>query len=127
MLFILLPVTGCDNFVEVEVPGSQLTGNVVFEDRNTANAAMVSIYSKLRDSGLLTGNATGTSVSMGLYADELEYYGTNDENISFLFNASLLSTTNVVSQLWNDSYHQIYCSNAVIEGCTNSNALSTID
>jgi hypothetical protein len=127
MLFILLPVTGCDNFVEVEVPGSQLTGNVVFEDRTTANAAMVSIYSKLRDSGLLTGNATGTSVSMGLYADELEYYGTNDENISFLFNANLLSTTNVVSQLWNDSYHQIYCSNAVIEGCTNSNALSTID
>jgi hypothetical protein len=127
MLFILLPVTGCDNFVEVEVPGSQLTGNVVFEDRTTANAAMVSIYSKLRDSGLLTGNATGTSVSMGLYADDLEYYGTNDENISFLFNASLLSTTNVVSQLWNDSYHQIYCTNAVIEGCTNSNALSTID
>jgi hypothetical protein len=127
MLFILLPVTGCDNFVEVEVPGSQLTGNVVFEDRTTANAAMVSIYSKLRDSGLLTGNATGTSVSMGIYADELEYYGTNDENISFLFNANLLSTTNVVSQLWNDSYHQIYCSNAVIEGCTNSNALSTID
>ena len=127
MFFLFLVLVGCDDFVDVAVPDSQLTGSVVFQDRTTANAAMVAVYAQLRDSGLLAGNANGSAVSMGLYADELVYYGTNDENVSFLFNNSLLSTTGIVSQLWNDSYHQIYCANAVIEGCSNSTTLATAD
>ena len=119
--------TGCDNFVDVEVPASQLTGSIVFEDHATANAAMADIYSKLRDSGLLSGNSIGSATCLGLYTDELVYYGTNDENVFFLFNNSLLSNTSIVSQQWNESYHQIYCANAVIEGCQKATALSTTD
>jgi hypothetical protein len=111
----------------VDVPNSQLTGSIVFEDRATANAAMADIYSKLRDTGLLSGNGIGSAVCLGLYADELTYYGTNDENVFYLFNNSLLANTSLVSQLWNESYHQIYCANAVIAGCQNSTALSTAD
>lgn len=126
-LLALLSFASCDNFVDVDVPASQLTGNIVFEDRATANAAMVDIYSKLRDTGLLTGTTLGSGVCLGLYADELTYYGTTDDNISFLYNNTLLSTTSIASQLWNESYHQIYCANAVIAGCQNSTALSTAD
>lgn len=126
-LLILLSLNACDNFVDVETPSSQLTGVIVFEDHNTANAAVTDIYAKLRDSGILTGSAIGASVNLGMYADELLYYGTADENASHIFNNSLLATNPTARQFWNDSYHQIYCANAVIEGCQQSTKLSNAD
>lgn len=126
-LVALLSLYGCDSFVTVDTPNSQLIGATVFENSVTANAAMLSIYAKLRDTGLLAGLTTGSSVTLGLYADELTYYGTADDTISFMFNNSLLSNTSIVSQLWNESYHQIYCANAVIYGCEQSTTLSTTD
>ena len=127
VLVVLLGLVGCDSFVDVDPPSSQLTGSLVFEDKTTANAAMVAVYTKLRDGGLLTGSSLGTGTSLGLYADELTYYGTNDQNLFFLFNNTLLPTTSLVNQSWNQSYHQIYCANAVIEGCQNATALLPVD
>ena len=124
---MLLNLNACDNFVDVETPSSQLTGVIVFEDHNTANAAVTDIYAKLRDSGILTGSSLGSSVNLGMYADELLYYGTADENASHIFNNSLLATNPTARQFWNDSYHQIYCANAVIEGCQQSTKLSNAD
>lgn len=128
MMFItLFHFAGCDSFVDVDIPDSQLTGSLVFEDRTTANASMADIYAKLRDTGMLTGLTIGSNVSLGLYADELFYYGTSNENTSFLFNNTLLANTATVGQLWNESYHQIYCANAVISGCENSLTLTEAD
>lgn len=126
-LFVMLSLMGCDSFVDVETPNSQLTGVTVFEDRTTANAALIAIYAKLRDSGMIAGNANGSGVCLGLYADELTYYGATDDNTSFIFNNTMLATTSIASQLWNESYQQIYSANAVIYGCENSNGLSTAD
>lgn len=53
-LIVLAINSSCDNFVEVELPNSQLTANAVFEEKATANAAMTDIYSKIRDAGLLS-------------------------------------------------------------------------
>lgn len=127
ILITLFWLLGCDKFVEVDIPSSQLTGSTVFNDRSTANAAMMDVYSKLRDSGLLSGLTNGSGVCLGLYTDELDYYGTTDDNISFVYNNSLLATTSIARQLWNESYHQIYTANAVISGCENSTGLSTAD
>lgn len=126
-LFALFSIVGCDSFVAVETPNSQLTGVTVFEDRTTANAALIAIYSKLRDTGLLAGNANGSGVCMGLYADELTYYGAANDNTSFIFNNTMLAATPMAAQLWNESYHQIYCANAVLYGCENSTGLSSAD
>lgn len=123
----LLAFLGCDEFVTVETPNSQLTGSTVFEDSNTANAAMVAIYAKLRDDGFLSGSAGGSTAVLGMYVDELVYYGGNDENIFPFFSNNLLATNALVSQMWNTSYHQIYFANAVIEGCENSTSLSAAD
>lgn len=123
----LVSLLSCDNFVTVEAPYFQLTGSTVFADKNTANAAMVDIYSKLRDGGLLYGSISGSSACLGMYADELDYYGANDAAIFPFFTNNLLATSPLVSQLWNSSYHQIYCANAVIEGCENSTALTATE
>lgn len=128
IIFIVGAMVGCESFVEVEIPNSQLTGANVFEEKNTANAALVDVYAKLRDTGLLTGTGLGVGAGLGLYADELIYYGFSDENISYiLYTNNLLSTTGFVNQKWRESYHQIYCANAVITGCENSTALEIED
>lgn len=116
-------ITSCDNFVDVALPSSQLTGEKVFEDPTTANAAMVDVYSKLRDTGILTGLSTGASANLGMYADELVYYGSDVES-GLPFTNNILPTSSITSDYWNQSYHQIYCANAVIEGVQKSPALS---
>lgn len=119
--------SGCSNFTEVELPSSQLTSAAVFENKTTANAAMTDIYSKIRDKGLLTGNATGLYRQLGLYTDELQYYGLEGTSQANFFNNSLLATGSEITELWNSSYNQIYAANAVIEGVKGSQALSDID
>ncbi|TDE29401.1 RagB/SusD family nutrient uptake outer membrane protein [Flavobacterium ranwuense] len=114
-------LSSCDSFVEVDVPSSQLTGEAVFEDIGTANAAMAGLYAKMRNNGILTGNATGISCYLGLYADEFDYYQQNA--VSNFYNNTLFAAEPGVSDIWNQSYNQIYAANAIIEGLSNSTVL----
>ncbi|WP_294824463.1 RagB/SusD family nutrient uptake outer membrane protein [uncultured Flavobacterium sp.] len=126
-IIIIACLTACEDFVEVGLPDSQLTGTAVFNDRNTANAALANTYAKLRDTGLLSGFAFGSPIALGLYTDELNYYGGSGVNSEILYNNALLPTSSIALQDWNDSYHQIYCANAIIEGVERSSALSQAD
>lgn len=118
-------LNSCDSFVEVDLPSSQLTGQAVFEDLVTANAAMAGLYAKMRNNGILTGNATGISCYLGLYADEFDYYQQNA--VSNFYNNTLFAGESGVSDIWNQSYNQIYDANSVIEGLNNSTAIAAAD
>jgi hypothetical protein len=120
-------ITACDNFTDVDLPSSQLTVVDVFENKATANAAMVDIYSKIRDHGLLTGYPSGLSSQLGLYSDELKFYGLSGTGQANFYNNSLLASDSEMSELWNSSYNQIYAANAVVEGVTKSVGLSPVD
>lgn len=115
----------CDDFVDVEQPNSQLTGKAVFENATTASAAMKDIYAKIRDRGLLTGNPLGLSNLLGQYSDELICYQTGNNTSAPFYNNSLTDTNNFVQELWTATYNQIYAANAVIEGVTASEELSS--
>lgn len=115
----------CDNFVEIDLPSSQLTAPAVFEDMATAEAAMTSIYSKIRDNGLFTGRATGLSLVLGNYTDELDYYGATTTLTNEFYTNSLNENNDGMRDLWSNSYNQIYRANAVVEGVENSETLST--
>lgn len=125
LIVIVILTTSCDNFVEVDLPTSQLTSKTVFEDVTTANAAMTGVYAKLRDTGLLTGNSTGLTCRLGLYADELDYYKSNDPN--YFYTNSLYSAEAGIQDLWNQSYNMIYAANAVVEGISASHSLAQKD
>lgn len=116
-------VNGCDSFTDVDLPASQLTAPAVFEDKATANAAMVDIYSKIRDNGLLTGSLSGLSNQLGFYADELALYG---GEVNF-YNNALLPSGYEVGELWNSSYNQIYAANSVIAAVQHSVSLAQMD
>lgn len=117
-LTMLLLVTSCDNFVDVDLPASQLTSGAVFEDESTANAAMAALFSKLRNNGILAGNSTGMSSCLGLYTDEFDYYQQN--SVSTFYNNVLVAGDSQISDIWNKSYNQIYIANSIIEGLKNS-------
>ena len=127
VLIVILSLYSCNDFVEIDIPNSQLTSKGVFEEKATANAAMTDIYSKIRDGGLLTGSATGLSHLLGNYADELDYYGNSQNETAEFYYNSLIATSPNVKRLWDNSYNQIYAANAVIEGVENSVSLPAID
>lgn len=120
----ILFMSGCDSFVEVDLPSSQLSSATVFEKPATANAAMTDIYAKLRDTGLLTGYGYGMHAALGAYADELDYYSGTANGTQFYYNNTLLPNNGDNALWWSASYNQIYAANAVYEGVTASTKLS---
>ncbi|UFH36533.1 RagB/SusD family nutrient uptake outer membrane protein [Flavobacterium acetivorans] len=120
---LLFSLFACENFVEIEQPSSQLASSGVFNSPSTANAAMVAIYAQLRNATLLTGSPLGLSNQLGHYADELNFYGDTEISTFGFYTNSLLASNSTVAGLWNNSYHVIYNTNAVIEGVTASTTL----
>lgn len=119
--------SGCSNFTDVDLPSSQLSSKSVFEDKSTATAAMTDIYSKIRENGLLTGYRTGLSSQLGMYADELQYYGQSGTAQANFYNNTLLASSSEITELWRSSYKQIYEANSVLEGVEKSISLSPAD
>lgn len=117
----------CDSFVEVDPPASQLGTPAVFQDRATADAALASTYAKLRDFGMFSGTPGGMSHALGLYADELEFYGSTEDPSSDFFSNSVLPSNAAVAAMWSGGYRLVYEANAVLLGVENSSGISVSD
>ena len=125
---VVLPILlfSCDSFIDVSLPQSQLIGSAVFENTATANTALSDIYSRLRESGIASGNTVSTTLLIGSYADELTFYG-NNTNIEQFDKHTLLASNTLLTSLWSLSYGQIYAVNAVLEGVHNSPSITGED
>lgn len=119
-------LSSCESFIEVDVPQSQLTGPAVFEDVNTATAALVNVYARIREEGMVTGTAFGLSNLMGNYTDELTFYGSNAVLQSFN-NHTIVPSNSYIATLWNTSYGQLYDINAIIEGVESASNITEVD
>lgn len=117
-LLILLTtlLMSCEDFIETGQPDSQLTGESVFNNVATAEAALTNIYSKFSNEVLVCGNSKGISILLGSYADELQTYNTGLTEHQFFFNNIIPANTDIAA-LWNGSYNLIYAANAVKGGC----------
>ena len=56
---IPLFIFSCEEFTEVDLPQSQLAGEAVFQNTDTANAALADLYARMRESGVVSGTAFG--------------------------------------------------------------------
>jgi hypothetical protein len=127
LLFIVILVDGCDAFTESDVPVSELNTAAVFEEKNTAYSAMANVFAQMRDNGMLTGKTTGMQKEIGLYSDELIWYGNSTQGSANFFYNTLSPTHLSLATWWNNSYSQIYAANAVIEGVAGSKNLLQAD
>lgn len=111
-----LSFIGCEKDLEVGLPNSQLTGSSVFQNVATARAALAKIYADVRDNPPLTGTSDGLNLLMGLYADELNYYGEGGSSIEAFYKHTVQSTSSLVEGFWSGGYQAIYQCNSVLEG-----------
>lgn len=125
--FLLSILNSCDSFTETDMPTAELNTTAVFEEINTANSAMTSIFAKIRDNGMLTGKTNGMSREMGLYSDELTWYGNSAQSSANFFTNTIIPTHSTLATWWNNAYSQIYAANAVIEGVSASKKLKQED
>lgn len=116
----------CESFTEVDTPQSQLTTPAVFENANTADAAMADIYARLREDGMVTGTLGGLSSLMGNYTDEMQYTGSNIEIAQFT-NHTIVPSNSLITSLWNGTYGEIYAANLMLEGLKNSVTMTADD
>lgn len=113
----------CDSFTETDFPLTEMNEAAVFEDAATATAAMTNVYAQMRDAGLLTGKASGTSKVIGLYSDELSYWGQSTDDSEKFYKNTVTASTALVRDWWNATYSQIYAINSILEGLQASSAL----
>lgn len=126
-LLALFLMVGCTDFVETELPPSQLTGKAVFSERSTATAALANIYAGLRDRTLITGSAHGIGNLLGHYSDELDFYGSGINWVYDFSTHSVLSTDSELLATWNQSYNLIYACNSLLEGLEGNGSIDLAD
>lgn len=127
IMLLSISLISCEDFIDVEMPKSDLTSEAVFEDSASVNAVFASIYAKLRDEVLLTGKSGGIGLLLGLYTDELDYYGTPGEPADSFYNHLILPTNIEVNTTWNETYNLIYRTNSILEGMDNSKNMKDED
>lgn len=127
VIFVCSTMLGCDDFVNIDDPNSQLVTSAVFENKATANAAITDLYAQMRENGFLSGKTTGLSHLLGIYSDELINYNNASLDISTFYSNSLIASNAYINSLWNNAYKQIYASNLAYHKLENSTTLQDAD
>ncbi len=128
--FILLSITialhSCDDMVEARVPENQLEKWTVFENSQTAYAALSGLYADLQRNSPLAGNKTGPF--LGTYTDDLVSYSQNTANATYdlYANQHIAANTNIYT-IWSSAWQQIYLANSIIEAVERSASLENED
>lgn len=112
--FIGCLLFGCSDFVEVDSPKNILISETVFNDPATVESALANIFHKLREQGMVSGNL-GLTTLMGIYSDELDYYGTNHSYLEF-YDHTIKDENSILLNWWNNAYNLIYASNDILKG-----------
>ncbi len=82
LLIAIFTLAACNDWIETDDPKGEIKIEKVYNNEQTANAAVASIYKDMKNDGLLSGSTNGSSVLFSLYADELDFYGSTSNNLS---------------------------------------------
>ena len=82
----------CEDFIEVDPPKNSLDQTYMFENIQTARAAVTSLYAMLRDNSPVSGNYSSNGFLLGIYADELDYYLLSNTNVNSIYTHQVLAS-----------------------------------
>ncbi|TXG39572.1 RagB/SusD family nutrient uptake outer membrane protein [Seonamhaeicola maritimus] len=120
--FVIIGMTACTDFVEVDAPKNTLISETIFEDAATVESALANIYYQMREQGMVSGN-NGLSVLIAAYSDELDYFGFDGSNQE-LYSHTVTSANTVVLGWWRAAYKLIYAANDILKGLEGTTTLS---
>jgi hypothetical protein len=116
---LLSSLASCNQYLTLDPPINYISGELVFNDEESAKAAITGIYSNMASTGYPNGYINSIATLSGMCADEfINYQYLYDE---FYKNAILSASSSLA---WNDSYQYIYIANAILEGITKSTVVS---
>lgn len=114
---------GCEDLVDTEYPSNQIGRVQVFEDIQTANAALAGLYASLRDRYVLKTNY-GLGPLLDSYTDNLKCFLDDQNGVMDIYNDSPQATNSTIETIWNNAYEEIYYANSIIYGAEHSTELS---
>ena len=122
---LLVTASGCEKWIDTDFPNNQLATELVFEDEQTAEAALAGLYGAMWNNGLIAGSADGMGCVLGVYADDLStVFVSSNNGIADIANNQQVATNTSVSTVWTNAYSQIYMANSILAGVENSKSLS---
>lgn len=122
-LLISVVLISCDDFLEVGPNKSELDTELVYENDNTAIAALEGIYHQLQENGFASGNAQSLTFLGNSLADDAREYAATVDRFDFYIN-SLLADNGTNNIIWSSAYKQLYNTNALLEGIKDNIDLS---
>lgn len=126
-LMFLVGIGGCSDFLSVPPPSTTLIRSTVFENDQTAYAALSGVYSQMVEgpgASFASGGTSGLSLLSGLSAGELIPTSGTNANLLEFYTHGLAANSSGSSGIWQSAYKIIYQANALIEGVSASDALS---
>lgn len=115
-LLVCFGIASCKKFITVDPPTNSLTRATVFEDDETANAAIYELYVSMRNNSM---NNHGLFRIAGFSSDELIYLSPDQgESPNEFYENAILPTNDMLPAFWGEYYKQIYYANSIIEGLT---------
>ena len=131
LLLATFALTGCEDFVDIDEPITETSIETVFSLDESAEAAILGIYSSLIDgvntpASYATGRESSLSYLTSLSADDLEFFLLNNtEEIDF-FENSIIPDNRTNLFLWAETYGIVYQCNSAINGLNESTTLTEI-
>lgn len=126
-LLLLLVLGGilssCDNFLEIDPNMSELDTEFIFENDNTAIAALNGIYHSLQENGFASGNPHSVTFLGNTLADDAIEYDITSEKYDFYRN-TLRADNGTNNSIWSSAYKQLYSINSLLEGIEDNLNLS---
>ena len=123
----LLFLTSCEELIEVDAPTNQIGSTQVFEDLNTANAAMAYLYASLRDYSVISGTSNGAGALLGItLMTWIAILKTRNGYLDIFQNQQLETNSKNIS-LWKEAFSEIYYANSIISGIEHSASLTEVN
>lgn len=127
ILFLMLMqyfCISCEKLIEVEMPDNQINRAEIFEDVQTANAALAGLYAGLWDNSPLSGDQSGKL--LGSYTDDLNSYAVTASNgVYDIYINEQVETNTAIYSYWLSAYQKMYSANSIIEGVESSSLATT--
>lgn len=118
---LIVPLSSCKKFLEIEPPISSLTQTSIFQSDEVATSAVTGIYSLMAASGYASGGNTSITSLGGLSADEFKSY---NAGFTEFYDDQITTTNTSINSLWLNIYQRIYAANAIIEGLNSPNGVT---
>jgi len=122
LILVAVSVASCKKYLDVPLPISSVAGNSIYQNDNTAAAALGGVYGRLFQYLVFAGNS-GVGCMTGLYGDELKNQSLLPANQA-LYGDGVSSSVGGVTTFWTTLYSQLYSVNLAIEGLTGATNLN---